>query len=108
MQDEHWADGLMHCFGMVLDGRAQATGIRRRGEDASLLLVFNAHDDVVEFTLPKPAGGGEWRLLVDTNLADDAEKGVFRPGGRYKVTGRSFLLFVLAQQGERESKKPGE
>ena len=35
-------------------------------------------------------------LLVDTNLADDAEKGAFRSGERYKVTGRSFLLFVLA------------
>jgi len=96
MQDKQWADGLMRCFGMLLDGRAQATGIRRPGEDASLLMVFNAHDDVVEFTLPKPAGGGDWRLLFDTNLADDAEKGVFRPGQKYKVTGRSLLQFALS------------
>jgi isoamylase len=101
MQDKHWADGLMRCFGMLLDGRAQATGIRRPGEDASLLMVFNAHDDVVEFTLPKPAGGGEWQLLLDTNLADGAEKGVFRPGAKYKVTGRSLLLFVLSPRAGR-------
>ena len=37
----------MRCFGMLIDGRAQATGIRQRGQDATLLLVFNAHHDVV-------------------------------------------------------------
>jgi glycogen operon protein len=28
---------------MLLDGRAQPTGIKRRGDDATLLLVANAH-----------------------------------------------------------------
>jgi glycogen operon protein len=93
MQDEHWADDRMHCFGMLLDGRAQATGIRQPGEDASLLLVLNAHDDVVEFVLPESAVGSDWELLVDTNLADDGEKGKFAAGHTYSVTGRSLLLF---------------
>jgi len=101
MQDEHWADGLMHCFGMMLDGRAQATGIRRPGEDASLLLVFNSHSDIVEFALPEPAGGGEWQLLADTNL-DEAGDGMFRPGHKYKVTDRSFLLFALSSPAGSE------
>jgi glycogen operon protein len=95
MQDEHWADEQMHCFGMVLDGRAQATGVRRPGEDASLLLVLNGHDDVVEFVLPQVNGGSEWTLLVDTSLADDADKGRFPAGTAYKVTGRSLLFLVL-------------
>ena len=29
MTSEHWQDSGMDCFGMSLDGRAQATGIRR-------------------------------------------------------------------------------
>ena len=101
MQADHWADTRMHCFGMLLDGRAQATGIRRPGEDASLLMVLNAHDDVVDFVLPQVAGGGEWKLLVDTNLADDAEKAAFRPTEDYEVTGRSLLLFALAPPAGR-------
>ena len=28
MEDEHWGDSGMRCFGMLLDGRAQTTGIR--------------------------------------------------------------------------------
>jgi isoamylase len=95
MRPEEWDDSAMHCFGMLMDGRAQPTGIRRRGEDATLLLVLNAHDDLVEFTLPETAGGREWSLLVDTNLAEEAELGSFATGNSYGATGRSVLLFAL-------------
>ena len=33
MQAEDWDDGNMQCFGMLMDGRAQATGIRQRGPE---------------------------------------------------------------------------
>jgi glycogen operon protein len=85
----------MECFGMLMDGRAQPTGIRRRGEDATLLMVLNAYHDLVEFTLPQTAGGSIWSLLIDTNLAEDAELGTFATGEPYGVTGRSLLLFAL-------------
>jgi glycogen operon protein len=29
MSQDEWADSHQRCFGMLLDGRAQATGIRR-------------------------------------------------------------------------------
>ena len=34
MRADEWDDVNMHCFGMLMDGWAQPTGIRRRGEDA--------------------------------------------------------------------------
>jgi isoamylase len=95
MKPEDWADVDMECFGMLMDGRAQPTGIHRRGEDATLLMVFNAYHDLVEFTLPKTVGGSHWQLLVDTNLPEDAEICRFGSGEVYGVTGRSLLLFVL-------------
>jgi len=42
---------------MLMDGRAQPTGIRKRGEDATLLMVLNAYHDLVEFSLPETPGG---------------------------------------------------
>ncbi|MGH7113644.1 MAG: glycogen debranching protein GlgX, partial [Stellaceae bacterium] len=78
-----------------MDGRAQPTGIRRRGADATLLLVLNAYHDLVEFTLPETAGGSRWSLLIDTNLAEDAELGTFATGESYGATGRSLLLLTL-------------
>jgi isoamylase len=100
MRTEEWGDLGMECFGMLMDGRAQPTGIRRRGEDATLLMVLNAFHDLVEFTLPKTAGGSVWSLLIDTNLAEDSEPGTFATGEIYGVTGRSLLLFVLEPDGE--------
>jgi isoamylase len=95
MRPEEWDDSNMRCFGMLMDGRAQPTGIRRRGEDATLLLVLNAHHDLVEFTLPETPGGREWSLLIDTNLAEGAEPKNFATGDQYGATGRSVLLFAL-------------
>ena len=95
MQAEDWDDGNMQCFGMLIDGRAQATGIRQRGQDATLLLVLNGYHDLVEFTLPEAADGEGWVLLADTNLADQVEHQHFAMGATYQVTGRSFLVFLL-------------
>jgi isoamylase len=95
MKPEEWGDTAMQCFGMLMDGRAQPTGIRRRGEDATLLMVLNAYHDLVEFSLPETPGGSHWQLLIDTNLADDDKLGTFATGAAYGVTGRSLLLFAL-------------
>jgi glycogen operon protein len=95
MTSEQWNDGGMSCFGMLLDGRAQATGIRKSSKDATLLLVFNGHGDFVEFTMPECYGAMHWSLVVDTNIEDSSAKGTFAPGDKYGVTGRSLLLFVL-------------
>jgi isoamylase len=102
MLEDHWTEGHARCMGMLLDGRAQATGIQQRGTDATLLLIFNAHHDVVTFLLPEVVGGREWRLLIDTRLADggfdsevEGEESPFPFEHPYAVTGRSFLLFEL-------------
>jgi isoamylase len=95
MKPEEWGDISMECFGMLMDGRAQPTGIRRRGEDATLLMVLNGFHDLVGFTLPETVGGWHWQLLIDTNLPEDAEMGSFATGEVYGVTGRSLLLFAL-------------
>ena len=95
MREADWADAAMRCFGMLMDGRAQPTGIGRRGEDATLLIVLNAHHDVVQFTLPEAVGGSRWSLLIDTNHLDGTEEASFAAGTVYDLTARSFLLLAL-------------
>ncbi len=101
MNDEEWADGAMRCFGMLIDGRAQASGIRQRGSDTTVLLVFNAFHDLVEFTLPDCNGGANWRFLMDTNIPDESEAKEFAIGGVYGVTGRSVVAFQLVAEAAR-------
>jgi glycogen operon protein len=107
MTPENWHDGQARCVGVLLDGRAQPSGIRKRGSEATLLLVLNAHYDVVVFKLPEVVGGRGWERLVDTNLPEDdvdpEEQVRLSFGHEYQVTGRSLLLFLL--RPERPARK---
>ena len=98
MSPEQWSDAGMHCFGMLIDGRAPASGVQQRGTEATLLIVMNSYHDIVGFTLPQCAGGDRWKRLVDTNLPEDAEDTIFNVGDKYDVTGRSLLLFALQDE----------
>jgi glycogen operon protein len=99
MTTEQWQDKAARCFGLLLNGRAQMSGIRRRGGESTLVFISNAHHDVVAFTLPKVANGRDWLRLVDTNRPDEDgdpyEATPFKFGQRYEVAGRSLLLFLL-------------
>lgn len=95
MTPEQWSDTNLLCFGMLLDGRAQTTGIRQRGHEATMLIVINGFHDLVEFTLPESPGGTGWRVVMDTNVETGREPQMFESGDIYQVTGRSLLLFVF-------------
>lgn len=99
MSGEQWSDANAKCFGMLLDGRAQETGILQRGEDTTVLLLYNAHFDLVNFTLPSVTDGRAWDLLIDTNAPNmrRAEHGF---GDVYAITGRSMIVFGLETAGE--------
>jgi hypothetical protein len=45
--------------------------------------------------LPATTGGLLWKLLIDTNLADEAYLDKFAIGALNGVTGRSLLLFAI-------------
>jgi glycogen operon protein len=92
MTVEAWDNSLTRCFGMLLDGRGQATGIKKRGADTSLLIVFNAHHDIVEFTLPPSYETAGWMLLMDTS-DPTLPASPFEVGSVCTVAGRSLLLF---------------
>lgn len=98
MSIEQWQDGNARCFGMLLDGRAQETGIQRRGSDATLLIIFNAHHDIVSFKLPEVAEGRHWVELIDT-ARPEAELATFSLGYIYAVPGRSLCVFALSIEG---------
>ncbi len=95
MEPQHWEDPSAKCFGLILDGRAQPTGIRQRGSDRTVLLIVNASHVMVNFALPEVYGGDGWRLMIDTNQPELAEEPAFTFGHEYGVTARSLLLLEL-------------
>ncbi|MFE1603141.1 glycogen debranching protein GlgX [Methylobacterium sp. ID0610] len=103
MTPEHWSDGHARSLAVLLDGRAQETGIKQQGSEATLLLLVNAYHDVVRFRLPKTAGGHEWVRLIDTNLPETQDAASLTAGDIYDVTGRSMLVLVLRPDGGEAS-----
>jgi isoamylase len=100
MAEKDWKNPTSRCFGVILDGRAPISGIRRKGSDVTLLLIANAHHDVVKFKLPPGTGGHGWERLLDTSTlpgstADSTDAGVLSCGAAAEVAPHSISLFKL-------------
>ncbi len=95
MTEENWNDANGRCLGVLLDGRAQETGIRRVGSDSTLLIIVNSHTDTVPFTLPEAVGGARWVRLIDTSDPEGEPLALRDFGHAYDVPARSLHLFVL-------------
>jgi isoamylase len=93
MKEESWKTD--RCFGMLIDGRAQATGLRRRGSDATMLIIFNSFHEPVPFAIPTTVGSEHWSLLFDTSDRMGIQARSYKSGDKYDVGPRSLQLFVL-------------
>ncbi len=93
MSDEDWDSGAS-MVGVFLNGDA-LTETDRRGEpvtDDSFLLLFNAHHEAADWTLPKQ-WGEEWQLVADTCPAD-REDSSFASGQPLTVSARSVVVLM--------------
>ncbi|MDQ4065824.1 MAG: glycogen debranching enzyme, partial [Actinomycetota bacterium] len=103
MGEEQWEQGFAHTVGVYLNGE-QIAQRGPRGEkitDDSFLLLFNAHDSAIDFTLPSPQWADEWAIAIDTNepLLEEGSK-AFKAGEEVAVEGRSV---VVLQRVDRTS-----
>jgi glycogen operon protein len=103
MSIDQWQDPKAKCLGVVLDGRAQPSGIRQRGADPTIFLVLNAYHDTVKFTLPEVSEGDSWLCLLDSSVPEGKQRRVQKFGEIYRVAARSFLLFSLETRGRSRS-----
>ena len=96
MTPEDWDFEFGKALMVYLNGNA-ITETTARGEritDDSFIMIFNAHHEDIEFTLPKKDLGASWRLIVDTSDSGgypDEEK-LIAAEGTIKVQPRSTLI----------------
>ena len=93
MTDAAWNVAFVKCLGMRLAGAAlDETDDRGRPVvDDTLLILLNAHDDAVRFTLPVAERRERWLLVFDT-AQPDARQSEFRAGRPYRLQGRSVAV----------------
>ena len=94
MQDE-WDAGFVKTLTVFLNGQEIATP-SHRGEqilDDSFLLMFNAHYDMLEFSLPEDVRDHKWRLLIDTKTEGFVKRTKsFRKADKIPVAARSLVV----------------
>jgi glycogen operon protein len=69
MQEADWHDAGRRCFGAMLGGDTGDRFVSLRGYpefDQTFLLLMNAHDRDISFTLPSVAPFRGWELALDT------------------------------------------
>ncbi|MBN8229769.1 glycogen debranching protein GlgX [Corallococcus macrosporus] len=93
MGPEDWQKPFVRSLAFLLGGDAIPTPDERgqRVNGDSLLVLLNAHHDMVEFTVPPPGEGGAWRLELYT--ADDKRGDEEMKPGKFQMAGRSLAVF---------------
>jgi isoamylase len=100
MSDQDWTAGFARTVGVFLNGKAIPTP-DDRGEpivDDSFYLLFNAHHEPMEFTLPTCPWGDRWEKVIDTNepVPDLREHHEWKAGEQVRVEGYSLTVLRRA------------
>jgi glycogen operon protein len=93
---EQWMDPAARCIGVLLNGQAGPT-MSARGSpivDNLLLIILNAHHDIVEFTLPELPVASRWTRILDTAEPDGPQQ-TFSMGAIFPIQGRSLAVLCL-------------
>jgi isoamylase len=103
MEPSDWDSGFGRAIGVFLNGN----GIRerdRRGEniqDKHFIVLFNAGDDEVDFTLPDVEFSPRWDVLVDT-AGQYANTHPINPGESLEVPAKSLMVLCEHQAEDVE------
>ncbi len=100
MAEEHWHEGFSKAVGIFLNGDAiQSPDARgERVVDDSFYVLFNAHHEPLQFTLPKREWGEEWIVVLDTarSMLEEEEQ---RHKAGQEISLESRSLKVLRRAG---------
>ncbi len=96
MKEKDWNNPHARCLGMLLGGDA-IDEVDERGnhiEGDTLLILINAHYEVLSFTMPIFRFEGEWELVMDTRSATGKRRRIrISPSVTFDIEARSMALF---------------
>jgi glycogen operon protein len=103
MGPEEWDAGFGRSIGVFLNGEG-IPGRDGRGEritDLNFLLLFNAHDGTVDFTLPSAEYSPAWEIVIDTAGAG-ADSAPRQAGDTLPVEAKSLVVLRAFVEADTE------
>ena len=99
MSEEHWNTSFAKSLAVYLNGKGIHT-LSSKGEpivDDSFYIIFNAHHEPLEYTLPPKKYGNQWKTVLDTVEGMVNGDKSYQPGDQLKVAARSIILLQNPQ-----------
>ena len=98
MTNEDWGTWYARAMTVFLNGDAIAEPDERgqRIVDDSFLILINASEEDIEFTLPGPDHAAAWTVALDTAPAEDGGTDLVLAAGKDVVVEARSMLFLLA------------
>jgi isoamylase len=96
MTEENWRQDFAKCLGVYLNGHG-IHSIDYNGKpivDDSFYVIFNAHNEPVEYKLPTKRYGDNWIKILDTNKDFVSAEGgeIYKANSKIMVEGFSVIL----------------
>ncbi len=94
MSTSHWQHDFAKSLGVYLNGKGIHTPDEKGEEivDDSFYIIFNAHHEPLEFTLPEVQYGNKWTEVLDTNKMAFESDNSFKPESKITAEGRSIIV----------------
>ena len=93
MTEEHWTNAFAKSLAIYFNGRGLHS-MGPKGEnivDDSFYLIFNAHHEPLDFTLPVAKYGRQWQKVLDTSSAVQKEES-YKANEVVTAEGRSVVI----------------
>ncbi|RYY40727.1 MAG: glycogen debranching enzyme GlgX [Chitinophagaceae bacterium] len=100
MTEESWTSDFAKSLAVYLNGK----GLRSVDEegnpigDDNFYLLFNAHYDGLDFSVPVERYGGRWMRVIDTSDDLVSEEGIALDGDTVHLVGRTLIVLRQAAQ----------
>jgi glycogen operon protein len=94
MDEERWGQETVKSLGVFLNGKV-IPNPNPRGEpiyDENFYIIFNAHQENVDFKLPESKWGEVWEKILDTHTGWTEGSQSFKAGDAIKVESRSIMV----------------
>jgi glycogen operon protein len=105
MDEEDWRNGYARSIMVFLNGRAIAApdSVGRPVLDDHFLLLFNAHHEPVDFTIPDGIDATTWSVVIDTTRSDDEDEArEWETGSTLEVPPRAVTVLTGVPRDEVE------
>jgi len=99
MSDDNWNHDFAKSLGVFLNGKGLHY-VDPQGEpiyDDNFYMIFNAHDQPLDYHLPEKILNKPWTKILDTSN-DQVEENLIKENEVIKVNGRSIVLLQQAKE----------